>query len=191
MFNKTENFAVIKSSPQKLRTELDEIFKNDTDFFLETVNKKYLQKQILSISKSKYVSDRFIIWEPVGFKSCSVFYSNFLDGWYTLLFNLAMDYKEEIFNICLDEVENKGVMGFYYFKNGKERIARTLYDNKWTFFERGEMLPFEKKEYYKRRKIIERVNNEILNEYLQELDVDIKNKSFYNSNASFILGSYK
>lgn len=188
MFTNTEKFAIIKSPLGKLKIDLKIIFKNDTDFSIEEIDQSHLEEQKSIICKSKYDGDRFIIWEPLGLKDCSIFYSNFLDGWYTLLYNLAKQHNNEIFMIYLGEIEKKGKMGFYYYNNEKERVVRTMYDNKWIFFEKGKMLSFEKPEYYEKKRITDRINNDILKEYLLSLNVDINKDIFYTSKGNLLVG---
>jgi hypothetical protein len=189
MLNNSETFALIKSTPQALRLELRQVLKNDTNFLVEEQNSSDLSSQIISVSQSKYDADRFVVWKPDNVKNYSIFYSNYLDGWYSLLYNLIINYQREVLMIYLDPVDSKGKMGFYYYSDNKERIVRALYDNpKWTFFEKGEILPFENSEYYKKKKITDRMNNDIMKEYLLKLGVDINSPDFYKSKTSFILG---
>ena len=189
MFSESEIFALIKSTPQELMLELKLLFKNETDFLLEELSYSKLNSQIISISQSKYAGNNFIIWEPKILKGHSVFYSNYLDGWYTLLYSLAAKYKNEVLIIFLDSIEKKGKMGFYNYCNRKERVVRALYDNsKWTFFEKGEILSFEDIEHYKKRKITDRINNYIVKEYLLKLSINIDNADFYKSSMPIVLG---
>lgn len=189
MFSDSENFAFIKSTTLALEHELKNIFKDDTDFLVQRLEQSDLNSQILSVSKSKYDGNKFIIWEPCTIKNYSVFYSNYFDGWYTLLYSLVAKYKKEVLIVFLDSIESKGKMGFYYYYGGKERIVRALYDDtKWTFFEKGEMLSFESGEYYKKKKITDRMNNDIMKEYLLKLGININNEDFYKSTTPFLVG---
>ena len=71
-------------------------------------------------------------------------------------------------------------MSFEYIKpSGEERIIMALKEDRWTFFQQGEPLSFEKKEYYENRRIKDRINFAIIKEYLLKLGID-----FYKIDSS-------
>lgn len=61
----------------------------------------------------------------------------------------------------------------YIYPDGKERIIYALKEDRWVFYEEGELLPFENPDYYKRRKIKDRINNDIIIEYLSKCGIDL------------------
>jgi hypothetical protein len=87
--------------------------------------------------------------------------------------------------INLDEIAPRGHMGFYYNNGVRKRIVRALYDMKWTFYETGEPLPFEDIENYKKRKITDRINKDIITSYLLKIGLDINSADFYRTNRTF------
>lgn len=52
------------------------------------------------------------------------------------------------------------------------RYVSTSKEGSWKFESRGEMLPFERPEYYQRRFVKDRFNREIMGEYLAQLGID-------------------
>ena len=68
----------------------------------------------------------------------------------------------------------------YYQKNhfehissdGKERLVMALKEDRWTFYQEGEVLPFENPDYYNNRKIKDRMNFSVIKEYLFKIGID-------------------
>ena len=60
----------------------------------------------------------------------------------------------------------------YICPDGKERVIYALKEDRWVFYEEGDILPFENPEYYKRRRIRDRINNEIIIEYLAKCGIN-------------------
>ena len=67
-----------------------------------------------------------------------------------------------------------GCFEFQYISHdGKERIIYALEEDRWVFYEEGEPLSFENTDYYKRRIIKKRINNEIILEYLSKCGINL------------------
>lgn len=190
MFSNSERFSLVKSNIEALKADIEKIFESKSNFSLEEIAPSQLNKQIAAISASKYKGNEFVLWEPAKLKGCCIFYSNFRDGWYTLMYKLAIEYRKELFIVCLDPLAAKGQMAFYHYSNGDERIVRALYDAKWTYYEKGKLLPFENGEYYQREHITDRINNDIIKEYLRSSGADLDNVDLFKSNSSFLVGRY-
>ncbi len=123
------------------------------------------------------------IWEPSVKKNSTMLMANFSDGWFTLVQILGTKYQHELYRLRLSKPESKWpVYSMTYFKNGSEvRVIQSLKDEpRWQFFERGEVLSFENPEYYKKRRIKDRFNKEILLEYLSEAGWDLHNNKMWN-----------
>lgn len=76
--------------------------------------------------------------------------------------------------------DSNPLMFFEYIKpNGLNRVIMALKEERWTFFEQGEPLPFENIEYYSKRRIKDRINFTIIKEYLLKMGID-----FYKINSS-------
>jgi len=71
-------------------------------------------------------------------------------------------------------VNEPGCFWFQYTSSdGKERIIYALQEDRWVFYETGEPLSFENLDYYKRRIIKKRINNEIIIEYLSKCGINL------------------
>ncbi len=79
-------------------------------------------------------------------------------------------------------------MAFKYTNaDEEERIVMALKEDRWTFFQKGEPLPFENMEYYNNRRIKDRINFDIIKEYMLKLGIDFyKMDSSINNCTTFI-----
>lgn len=69
---------------------------------------------------------------------------------------------------------------FDYTKaNGENRVVMALKEDRWTFIQQGHPLPFENIDYYNKRRMKDRINFEIIKEYLLKLGID-----FYKIDSS-------
>jgi hypothetical protein len=98
--------------------------------------------------------------------------------------NLCIDNIQITFN---ENISNDFVNEFAYY-NGKthkntREVQGILGDNeKMEFVNGGTPLWFENTEYYKKRKIIDRINKNILIEYSKKLGIDITSDCMFKSN---------
>lgn len=155
---------------------------------IEQSNCSILYDTIGGINNSKFNGDKFVIWEPSSAKDVTIFYSNFRDGWYTLIYSLFRSIGAETFNFYLSDIKDKGKIGFYAYGLNYERVVRVLFDDKWQFFEKGEPLFFENVDIYKNRKIVDRMNNEVLIQYLNRLNLNIMDGQLTTTVRSFFTG---
>lgn len=124
-----------------------------------------------------------IIWQPNNNNAYSVFITNMSDGWPTLLNCYQEIYKSEILFITMTikSVDFEPMNCFEYFKGRRHRLIQVSRDNRWQFIEEGKALGFENEEYYKRKKIANRLDKEIIIEYLKSNGIEIDNAIFWSS----------
>ena len=74
-----------------------------------------------------------------------------------------------------NETETDNPFFKFYFSNSnlEERLIQAYKEDRWIFYEEGKPLSFENLDYYKRRRIIDRLNNNIIKEYMIRLGIDI------------------
>ncbi len=174
------------------------------DIIAQTLNMKWQKKQRkLNFSKTLSYYDgktnfqeivKCLIWQPESINfNLVVFLSSVNDGWPTLLNKYYSIYQRE--TICVGLCDKETSFPFYNFeyKIGiQNRVIQAMKDtNKWEFFESGELLPFENELHYKKRKISDRLNNEIIHEYLKINDIDITIDEFWKSKEMAIEFSTK
>jgi hypothetical protein len=130
-----------------------------------------------------------LIWQPQSLDDdITVFLTTFPDGWPTLINNYFSKYQREIISTVLCDTKTEFPFYNFEYKNKtEERIIQAMKDDKkWEFFEKGLALPFENKEYYEKRKISDRLNNEIIDEYLKKSGIDICDINFWKSRGNAI-----
>ncbi|MGN6367183.1 MAG: hypothetical protein ACTHN5_02870 [Phycisphaerae bacterium] len=122
---------------------------------------------------------KFVVWEPGCAPGKAVFLANVQDGWFTLV-NVAS--KKLGADACVVRMGNRTtepVFSFDLYRGGKEvRVLQLLRDDKWTFFSRGDVQPFEKPEYYRRR-VADRLDRELILGYLRALGFDARDPAFW------------
>lgn len=160
---------------------------------LKSLNEKWKEKEMLSFQDSIFSeiekkSDNkvveVLIWQPKSARfSFVVFFTNMSDGWDTLLSNYTRVFNEDIISIKLSCGNAKyPVYSFDYKKGDKQRLIRSMKDiNKWEFFEKGEVYDFENTANYKKRRIADRINNELIIDYLNKIGINIKDDQFWIS----------
>lgn len=74
-----------------------------------------------------------------------------------------------------NETETDNPFFKFYFSNPdlEERLIQAYKEDRWIFYEEGKPLSFENLDYYKRRRITDRLNNNIIKEYMIRLGIDI------------------
>lgn len=125
-----------------------------------------------------------LIWQPQSIESdLVVFLSSMTDGWPTLLNKyFSLHKRETICAVLCDKQSKFPYYNFEYKSEDSDRIIQAMKDEfKWEFFENGPLLPFENELYYQKRKIEDRLNNDIINEYLQNNGIDISKDDFWKS----------
>lgn len=75
--------------------------------------------------------------------------------------------------ICVSLTNDYPKNSFWYIgENGKERIVMALKEDKWTFFQMGTPLPFEDVSLYEKKRIKDRINFDIIKQYLSKIGID-------------------
>ncbi|MES2425578.1 MAG: hypothetical protein V4560_01350 [Bacteroidota bacterium] len=87
--------------------------------------------------------------------------------------------------------KNKDVMLDYHGNfggiDGYHRSIAAFRENRLEFYQYGVPLPFEKVDQYSNKRIKDRFNFELLNEYLKALGIDAFNEAFYDCEKGGIL----
>src|SRR2546423_1357835 len=136
------------------------------------------------VSESDNNAVRVLLWQPLSVSfALTAFITNMGDGWQTVLNFYFGEYQREIMRVRFSDAFAEYPL--YYFeilKLPERRIVQVIKDtDKWEFFERGSLMPFENPNYYAKRKIRDRLNNPIIEEYLEKNGIDIKEDNFWIS----------
>ncbi len=100
--------------------------------------------------------------------------SNISDGLQTGCYSFRNILKCACVRCSISTNNDTSPMFFWeYIKpDGEERVIMALKEDRWTFFQQGEPLPFENQEYYNNRRIKDRMNFAIIKEYLLKMGID-------------------
>ena len=123
----------------------------------------------------------YSFWVNRNFPNKIFFISNCQDGRYTLCNVIHHHVKGNLIMCTLSNDKYKGnpspylpAYSFHYSdENFNERWVLAYKEDRWVFYEKGQPLNIENTSYYKNRLIKKRLNNIIIEEYLQKLGVDL------------------
>lgn len=106
------------------------------------------------------------------------------DGCSTMLYNLNRKFKYHGFKVNHNE---NGITSTYYLEES-ERVINAYFDSdKWFFYEKGKQMDFENPTYYKRRKISDRFNIDIFNEYIEKMGLKNIEELTLNAGKTYCL----
>jgi hypothetical protein len=134
----------------------------------------------LGQTMSGRIKRRFVIWSLENNPEKSVFLSNSTDGCETII-NASLGDAGDFIRISLSRSDAERFSMFEFKKKSQERVILANLDDKWKFYEKGELLDFENKEYYSRKIIKKRLNYEIINEYLEANNWHLNDPTFWHS----------
>jgi hypothetical protein len=144
--------------------------------------------QLLDIVDIKYKTQGIdnpeinIIWEPSNAPGFTVFRSSLSDGRYTLAWKLAKGGLD-----CYRfEIHNEALPGYFFYRLSpyleSKRVVHYIDEgSRKVFYQDGDLLPFEKPEYYERKKKKDRMNPEIIVEYMSAMGWNILDENFWTS----------
>jgi hypothetical protein len=154
-------------------------------------------KKVCSTKHLPYNSKKikFILFEPSTNPNVTVFFPNLIDGWYTAVYNYTrLNNKSSIqVGFTVDSAKSLPAYSFkfIFIDNGQlqERTVHAIMEDRWVFFNKGNPLKIEDVDNYSKKKIKDRINNEIIIGYLQKAGYDLTDPNFFTSNKSTILFS--
>lgn len=132
-------------------------------------------------AKEGHILQHFSWWSSDLYPNVVFLSSNKTDG----LFSGCCSFQEAIKCDCIMCTMSTSRCSYpknsfeYIHSNGDIRIIMALKEDRWTFFQQGEPLPFENLEYYNSKRIKDRINFDIIKEYLLKLGID-----FYKIDSS-------
>lgn len=167
------------------------VFECDFDSFTKAMYERY--KQSFVENKVKIYSSPLDVTEyidvPYGgshypqmswwanrlYKNLIFFMSNRRDGMSSLCQNLSRELGCKLYKFGISKGEEAyyGCTFFYCSKGERERAILAYMEDRWVFWQRGELLPFENPAYYSNRFIKKRLNYDILVEYLGKMGINL------------------
>jgi hypothetical protein len=183
-----------------IEDSIDNVIKNFTTILSDS---KLTKENLANLDFNNVCSERtipynptkrkFILFEPASNPGTTVFFPNLTDGWYTLLYNYTRLYKKNVFKAGFT---TNATMPYpaYFFKyfyidnnNLIERSVHAIKEDKWVFFANSVPLTIEDPTNYSKRKIVDRLNNNIILDYLQKAGYDLRSDTFFETTKSISL----
>lgn len=120
------------------------------------------------------VLERFSWWSSELYPNLVFLSSNRADGLQTGCYSFQKELKCPCinFSVSTDDCLYPKNHFEYISSDGKERVVIALKENQWTFYQDGEPLPFENLELYNNKRIKDRINFDIIKEYLSKIGID-------------------
>lgn len=107
---------------------------------------------------------KFSCWQNKIYPDKVFFISNYEDGLSNVCRIIQKHLRCNIITCALsNETETDNPFFKFYFSNSnlEERLIQAYKEDRWIFYEEGKPLSFENLDYYKRRRITDRLNNNI------------------------------
>ena len=121
-----------------------------------------------------HLPEKFTCWKSALYPDKIFFISNFEDGWHTLcrVFQKKLKCPWAMFEMSDPKSRCSMNMFFYSKEPGTERTVMSYYDDThWVFYDNGEPIEIEDLNYYKARFKRDRINKDIVTEYMRRLGI--------------------
>jgi hypothetical protein len=189
------SFTCIKSKIELIGKDIIEVLNNSSQKKCKI--EKFPDGNIENVLPLEYNPKnlKILLWEPKLKPGSTVFVSNLIDGSDSLINILSNKYDKETYKIFIT-IDNKVKYPAYLFsykRNNFERSVRAAFEDKWIFSQKGIPLPTEDKGVYKKKKIKDRVNRQVITSILNREGWDIEDGLFWKpmSGLTSILLNYR
>jgi hypothetical protein len=125
----------------------------------------------------------FMVWEPIA-SAGAMFMIDLADGWHGAAAAISKSTHQPSLIVTLSKSSiSFPIWSLYWYEEGEtRRVVHLLLDNDgWTFFQKGEPLPFEDVRNYEAQRITDRLTTDILLQYLKMLGWDLLDDSIWKS----------
>lgn len=135
------------------------------------------------VQQYKALQVRFILFSPKTNPCSTIMYANIYDGYVNLVKYVSRLSHIEYYTIRVFDGNTDIMQAYHFFYDSpsKRRHILCYRDPQWVFYEEGQPLWFENTNYYKNRLKKNRLNKNIIMEYLGCLGCDIENDDFWLS----------
>ena len=162
------------------------------DCFIAALEKEYKVQSIVEhkgILEDYYIQQynaprvQYILYAPKSNPHTTVMFANIMDGYARLTQFVSKKYGLEYYNVRISDGTSQMAEAyhFHYYSPSRVRHLLCYQDPQWEFYEEGEPLEFEDVELYKSRLKKNRLNREIILQYLKRLGWDIMNENFWRT----------
>jgi hypothetical protein len=164
---------------------------HSTQYFAKEVSLDFSLAYVDFAERDTTKEQRVLFWEPQLHPGTVVFMSVFDDGMSHSAWSLSKESSRTWVNIRIyDSLEFPGCFFDYYSDHRRvlRRIMACKDEEEWDFAQEGPILPFENPGYYARRLKKDRLNREIITEYMDKLGFMIAQDGFWETDrpATFL-----
>ena len=160
------------------------------DSFMSALDKEYKVQSVVEhngklinyyIQQYNAPRVQFILFAPKSNPHTTVMLANIMDGYINLVNFVSKKCGLEYYNVRISNGTSQMAEAyhFHYYSSSRARHLLCYQDPQWVFYEDGEPLEFEDVELYKSRLKKNRMNREIILQYLKRLGWDIVNENFW------------
>ena len=133
-----------------------------------------------------HLPEKFTCWQSAYYPDKIFFMSNLSDGWHTMCMAIQrqLNFSWAMFEMSGISSSHSCPMNMFLYSKepGTERAVLSYYDDThWVFYDRGEPVEFENVENYKARLKKNRLNKDILMEYMRRMGIN-----FYDIDENII-----
>ncbi len=140
------------------------------------------------------IKDDILLWEPLN-SNHTFFMCPLTDGWQTLIKGIQEELNCQAirFIYTSNDLSDKGyIADFEYIDEGiYRRICVYEENDKYEYFESGQPLWFEDKINLLKKNKKNRLNKEVIKNYLERLKIDITNQETFKSTLALKLSRHK
>lgn len=125
--------------------------------------------------------EQFILYTPTSNPHSTIMFANIMDGYVSLVKYVSKTCGMKYYNVLISDGWSNWMEAYHfdYYSPMKTRHILCYRDPQWVFYEEGEPLEFENVELYKSRLKKNRLNKEIILQYLNYLGWDIQQNDFW------------
>lgn len=136
----------------------------------------------------KYLEKKILLWKPKGRSYCSMV-GSCLSNFFPQVRWINREYHVCVTGYSAYNDKDYPFYDFFrYEPEGLRRYVRTMKDDpRWEFYQEGEPFEFEDVSRYSRRLKRERLDRDMVIEYMRQMGYDLEDPSFYETDECYLV----
>lgn len=180
--NKRFSFTVFKNTDidvliKYINNNLTNFFKNNIKIEenIDRIDFELIHTPISGTSILKYIS-----YVYVNSQGDIIYFDNTGESYYSLIWNVCLKNSIEGIHLRMSEDDcDYPANMMHYFVNNTERSVLCYKEDKWIFYDKGPVQPFEDELNYKEKIKKNRFNKNIIIKYCRSLNLNIDAEEFW------------
>lgn len=155
-----------------------------TQYFVKESKHDFSLAYVNEAERDGTKPQRVLFWEPRIAPGSTVFMGAFRDGMNHSVFRLSELSRFTWINVRI--YRDHGYPGcffdyYYDYRRIARRLASANGEDGWEFIQQGPIQTFEDLDYYSRQRVKDRLNREIITEYLEKLGFQVTRDAFWQT----------